>query len=109
MREGLDGMMVPSKFYGILGASRPAIFVGPEGSEIAACIREEDCGEVVPLGDVDGLAAAIRGLAADSARRRELGERGHAALVRRHSRSVRVAEWEELLTSLAPNAPSGSR
>lgn len=109
MRQGLDGLMVPSKFYGIMGASRPAIFVGPEGSEVAACIREEGCGEVVPLGDVDGLAAAIRRLAADPARRRELGERGHAALVRSHSRGVRVAEWEELLTSLAPDASSGSR
>jgi colanic acid biosynthesis glycosyl transferase WcaI len=59
MRSNLCGLVVPSKFYGVLAAGRPCLFVGPEESEVARVIRESRAGWVVAPGDGKELAAAI--------------------------------------------------
>jgi glycosyltransferase involved in cell wall biosynthesis len=59
MREALCGLVVPSKFYGVLAAGRPCLFVGPEESEVARTIQETGAGRVIAAGDGEGLAAAI--------------------------------------------------
>ena len=59
---GTAGLIVPSKFYGILAAGRPALYVGPENTEIALAIREHKLGSVIPLGDSAALVQAIQGL-----------------------------------------------
>ena len=56
----LEGLIVPSKFYGIAAAARPAIFIGDPKGEIGSEIRASDCGRCVHQGDVEGLVAAIR-------------------------------------------------
>jgi len=56
MQPELEGLVVPSKLYGALGAGRPALFLGPPGSEAARVVRERDCGTVLP--DPDGAALA---------------------------------------------------
>lgn len=59
MRSNLCGLVVPSKFYGVLAAGRPCLFVGPAESEVARVIRESGAGRVVAPGDGKELAAAI--------------------------------------------------
>src|SRR5690606_2922069 len=55
----LEYCIVPSKFYGVLAAGRPAIFIGDENGEVATLLRKGACGETVSPGDAEGLAAAI--------------------------------------------------
>ncbi len=43
----LEGMIVPSKFYGILAAGRPLIFIGDPDGELARVIGAAQCGLVV--------------------------------------------------------------
>ena len=59
MRGGMSGLVVPSKFYGILAAGRPCLFVGPVDSEVARVISEVGCGIAFPNGDAEGVAKAI--------------------------------------------------
>ncbi|MCB1539005.1 MAG: glycosyltransferase family 4 protein [Rhodospirillales bacterium] len=59
MRDEALGMLLPSKFYGALGARRPCVFVGPAESDIARIIARYACGQVVRPGDGKQLAAAI--------------------------------------------------
>jgi glycosyltransferase involved in cell wall biosynthesis len=59
VRAGLEGLVVPSKAYGILAAGRPILYVGGADSEIAEVIAETGCGAVIPNGDAAGLAAAM--------------------------------------------------
>jgi len=59
MGEGMSGLVVPSKFYGILAAKRPCLFVGPSDSEVARVIAEVGCGGIFSNGDAEGLAQAI--------------------------------------------------
>jgi glycosyltransferase involved in cell wall biosynthesis len=60
MRPELEGLVVPSKLYGALGAGRPALFLGPSGSEAARVVTEADCGTVLATPDGAALAEAVR-------------------------------------------------
>lgn len=67
MRANLCGLVVPSKFYGVLTAGRPCLFVGSGDSEVARVIKESGAGRVLDPGDGVGLAAAIAGWMDDPA------------------------------------------
>jgi glycosyltransferase involved in cell wall biosynthesis len=57
---------------------------------------------LVPAGDADKLARALRDVAADCEARRTLGARG-AAHVRREFAEARImADWDRLLAGLLP-------
>jgi len=100
LRDGVEGIMVPSKFYGVLAAGRPAVFVGGPGSEIAQVIGEERCGAVVRPGDATGLVETLRAYADHPGSRDEEGGRARAALIARHSRTMRCERWRTLLEQL---------
>jgi glycosyltransferase involved in cell wall biosynthesis len=98
---GFEGLLVPSKFYGVLAAGRPTIFIGSHGSEIARVIDEEGCGIVVPNGDGAALAAAIVRLRDDPALAREMGERGRRAAERKYGTDSACARWRAALVEVA--------
>lgn len=60
LRPELEGLIVPSKFYGIAAAGRPSIFIGDPNGEISRILCAHDAGLVVEKNDGEGLAAAIR-------------------------------------------------
>jgi colanic acid biosynthesis glycosyl transferase WcaI len=73
LREGYEGLVVPSKFYGALAAGRPVVYEGAATGEIARVIEDEGCGLVIRPRDVAGLRAAILTLYADPRQRAALG------------------------------------
>ena len=75
-KPGTQGLIVPSKLYGIMAAARPAIFIGPEDCEVAQVINDSGAGIVVPPGDQTALAKAIGDLANSPEKRLEMGQRG---------------------------------
>lgn len=78
VRGDLGGLVVPSKFYGILGAGRPVVYVGPERSEVAISLSETGAGEAVRHGDSTGLAGVLRTLASDPGRVAAMASRAAA-------------------------------
>ena len=100
LRRGVEGIMVPSKFYGVLAASRPAIYIGGREGEIARTIAEERCGSVIEPDDAAGLADTLRRYAEDPERRDDEGARGRRSLIEKHSRRVRCEAWRTLLESM---------
>jgi len=89
----------PNKFMDYLAAGLP-VLVNFDGETAAIC-REEGCGVVVPPDDPDAMAAAIRGLSADPARRREMSARGQALASARFDRRRLVVEFENVLRAAA--------
>ncbi len=61
----LEGLIVPSKIYGIAATGRPTIFIGAADGEIATLLARGNCGMRVAPGDGQALADAVRSLAAD--------------------------------------------
>jgi len=97
LRPEFEGLVHPSKLYGILAAGRPTIFVGSGTGETARILERTGAGLTVPTGDADGLAAAIVRLRDDAAARRRMGERARAAFELEYDMPVALAKWEALL------------
>jgi colanic acid biosynthesis glycosyl transferase WcaI len=78
-REGLEGIAVPCKLYGILASGRPIVAAVPVASEVARVVTEEECGIVVSPSDPVAVAAAIRRLAEDRELTSAMGKRAFCA------------------------------
>ena len=98
--EGNEGIMVPSKLFGILAVGRPALFIGSDRSEIARVIAENDCGSTIRQGDSDELVRVILRYADHPEERRAAGERARQALIREHSTTIRCKAWLDLLEEI---------
>jgi colanic acid biosynthesis glycosyl transferase WcaI len=97
LAEGLEGLLVPSKLYGVLAAGRPLFYVGPRACEVSEVIRFRDLGWEGRPGDAEGLAGAIRRGVADRAWVRALGERARSTLEGVYDRRLATARWRTVL------------
>jgi len=93
--------VIPSKFYGVLAAGRPALFVGAADGEIARTVRENACGEAFGVEDAPALAACIRALAADPDLAASWGANARALFDARFSRARGLLAWREAVASCA--------
>ncbi|HVE77037.1 MAG TPA: glycosyltransferase family 4 protein [Actinomycetota bacterium] len=51
LRSGMEGLVVPSKFYSIIANGRPVLAVVPSGSDIARVVEHVECGIVADPAD----------------------------------------------------------
>jgi colanic acid biosynthesis glycosyl transferase WcaI len=75
IRRGLEGVVVPSKLYSILAASRPILAVAPEESDAARIAVDSGCGLAADPDDPGSVAAAIRQLRSDPVRLEQMAFR----------------------------------
>lgn len=101
LRPELEGLIVPSKFYGIAAAGRPAIFIGGQDGEIARLLEAHATGITVPEGDGPALAAAIRLLQNDSGKCAAMGAAARHAFEQNWDSAVAVARWDALLQQVS--------
>jgi colanic acid biosynthesis glycosyl transferase WcaI len=100
LQEGLSGLAVPSKLYGILAAGKPTIVIGPKDCEAARVVREKRCGMVVPPGHAGALATVLRELKQDSQLKERLGIAARKAFEQSFDLSVISRQWSDLLSDL---------
>jgi colanic acid biosynthesis glycosyl transferase WcaI len=91
--------VVPSKIGGILAQGRPVVAALPRG-DARDLVEQSGGGVCVEPGDAAGLARAIRGLAADAASRRAMGEMGRRYAEAHLSRSAATGAYAVLLDRL---------
>lgn len=101
MRDGLEGLIVPSKFYGILAAARPTLFIGPRTDTIAQTVAAVGCGFAFDNGEVSGVTEAITRLAAAREDARLLGQRGRTHLETELTRERAIDRYEQSLEKAA--------
>lgn len=97
LRPELEGLIVPSKFYGILSAGRPVVAVVAEDGEIARTIDDLDCGYVVKPGDAARLAAVITELADNPMYARQLGQRARTGSDEKFARPLALKRWTSII------------
>lgn len=79
IKRGLEGIVVPSKMYGIFAAGKPLVVVAPEETDAARLCAQIGCGVCCDPASPAALVAAVRELAADPARLQAMGEAAKSA------------------------------
>jgi glycosyltransferase involved in cell wall biosynthesis len=100
----LEGLIVPSKLYGILAAGRPVIFIGDPAGELAQLIADSGIGFTVACGDGAELCRALRSLRNDPTERERMGARARALFEARYTLARALARWRSLLADAAANS-----
>jgi colanic acid biosynthesis glycosyl transferase WcaI len=93
----LEGLIVPSKFYGIAAAGRPALFIGASDGEIARLINQSDSGLIISPGDAEALTCRILQLADDPKLCAAMGARARAAFEKHWDKKRAAEQWMEVL------------
>lgn len=106
LRPTLEGLIVPSKFYGIAAAGRPIIHIGDPDGEIARILDRERCGWSFCIGEVDALAACILRLFRHKIEVLDAGLCARRAFDRKYSRAHALDSWRVLLQSASADLAS---
>lgn len=101
MKPEMSGLVVPSKFYGVMAAGRPCLFLGPRDSEVACVIREAGVGRLIQPGEGSVLAKAILKYRAAPEMIQEEGARAASLL----QGSDAVEEMVQAASDLLSSAP----
>ncbi len=99
MRDGIEGLLVPSKIYGVLAAGRPALYVGPQRSAIASILAEANSGTSVACGQAAELARLIGRYADDPVLCAEHGRNARKAFDQNYDRPHALKKFVELVES----------
>jgi len=97
LKPNLEGLIVPSKFYGIAAAGRTVLNIGDRNGEIARLIDRHECGTTIANGDSAALVAAIIAFANDPRRCSEMGQHARTACEAHYSRTAAIDAWSRLL------------
>lgn len=76
LQPKLEGLILPSKVYGVLAAGKPIINIGDPQGEVGSLVTESGVGFNVPPGDSDELVRVILHL---SSHREDVSRKGQAA------------------------------
>ena len=79
VKRGLEGVVVPSKMYGILAAGKPVVAVAPLETDVASLAAKQGFGIATDPDNPQELVEQVRALATDGARLRRMGEAALAA------------------------------
>ena len=109
LKPAVEGMIVPSKFYGIAAAGRPIIAITSADGEIARLVREYECGLIVEPGQAKALAQAILTLSADPSSVTCMGARARAMLDERFTRRHAYQQWRDVLDRIGQPAAMQQR
>src|SRR5262249_24761915 len=95
----LEHCIVPSKFYGVLAAGRPTLFVGDRNGEVARVVATTDCGASVQIGEGRKLADTILEHEEATYRSTQMGKNDRHVLDTVYSRETAVRACTDLMTN----------
>lgn len=96
----MEGLIVPSKVYGIAASGRPVIFVGDKDGEVARMIYEIGCGAVVGPGESELLSNRIVDYSMDIASVDLCGSKMRKSFERNYDKRNAINAWVEILEEL---------
>lgn len=98
--ERLEGLVVPSKFVGVIALGKPVLWLGSKSGEVGSLVLRAGAGMVVRADDGAAIAAAIRAVARDGSRVRAMAEAARALWKARFRRADAIAHWQEVLEGI---------
>ena len=100
LSSGMSGISVPSRMYNVLASGKPVLAVCDSDSELAAVVREERIGWVIPPGHPDLIVAALREGKADPETLRCMGQRARRAAAAKYTRGHALEKYNSLIKGL---------
>jgi len=98
LRDGFEGLMVPSKIYSILAVGRPILYQGPLNSEIAFMIKKYNIGFAIKRGEIKELELNLLSIKNNYRLKKSLEKRSRSVLERYFNRESRLKLYENILT-----------
>lgn len=99
LRPELEGLILPSKIYGIAAAGRPFVFIGDAAGDVAELAETHVSGLTIEPGDSAALAQAILSLAENPAQGQAMGQRARAAFNAHFAQPIATAKWRALINA----------
>jgi len=103
IKRGLEGVVVPSKIYGILAAGRPVVAVAPKETDAAALAAREGFGIAADPDSPSELVAVLRALFADPVRLVAMGAAARTA-AQQYNRANEIQKFAAILNDVAVGA-----
>jgi len=101
LNPALEGLIVPSKFYGIIAAGRATIFVGSKNGEVAGILENEKCGFTVGCDESEELVARVLELYRDRGYCNDLGVKARELFLKKYSSQYALEQWGSLLDNIS--------
>ncbi len=100
LEPSLEGLIVPSKIYGILAAGRPTIYVGDTQSEISELLATHHCGASVSRSDSKKLASQICAWVSDRDILSQMGRNARHVFEEKFDKPLALAQWAALIRNV---------
>jgi len=97
LKPQMEGLIVPSKFYGIAAAGRPTLFIGDVGGEIGQILNSGETGFALMAGDVDTFVGHVLNMKDDRKKLLSMGASARQLFEARFSKTRAMSEWRQLL------------
>ena len=96
-RADMEGLVYPSKFYGICSAARPILFIGNHSAELAERIDKYDCGECFAIDQPDQVVHYLRSIKTNSQKLVQQGTAARELFDKHYNFSCSLKQWIELI------------
>lgn len=107
LKNGCQRFLSPSKFYGVLAAGRPVIFLGDANSELAELIHGLEVGIILSPDDVQAWPDLVSDLIHDDDRRARMGINAREACLDQFSPRRSLAAWQHVINGTPATVDSG--
>jgi glycosyltransferase involved in cell wall biosynthesis len=101
LKPQVEGLIVPSKFYGIAAAGRPIVAICSKDGEIARLVEQYQCGFVVEPGQDQRLTETLLELSTNAALRALMGRRARVMLESHFTRDFALKRWRAVVENIA--------
>jgi glycosyltransferase involved in cell wall biosynthesis len=106
LRQGFEGVIVPSKVLGYMARAIPILYVGPDG-DVGQMIRDAECGDCCLPGDSEGVARVLRRAASEPTLLRQWGDNAQRRYASRYTRKSALDQYVEAVHAVLTR-PAGS-
>lgn len=100
LREGWEGIAIPSKFFGSLASGRPVLYSGAEKSAIKEWIETYRIGFYLSKYNIDQIADKLIGFTDDKGKLLKMQHNSFYAYNKHFSKKVVMDKWDILLRNL---------
>lgn len=101
LKQEFEGLIMPSKLYGIAAVGRPVLMIGARDGEIAQLVEKYGFGTTVIPGDVEAAVSEISRLYLASESLREMKQNAREFVDIAASRKSALTAWQDALLELS--------